>query len=77
MIGITEHIESEELLLVFGSVTVDKSLCDLTAFYQSCQADQLAELAFQIELVSLVGNKIDVAFASVEHVQEFRNVDVV
>ena len=77
MLGVAEHIQSEKSALVLRIVAENVSLGDLTALDELRQTDQLAELTLQIQLVALVGNEIDAAFASVKHVQELRNVNVV
>ena len=67
MLGVSEHIQPEQTALVDRIVAHDERLGDLAALDQSCQTDQLAELAFQVELVALVGNQINVALASVKY----------
>ena len=68
MLGIAEHIQSEKLLLIVGVVTEDECLGDLTALHEPGDTEQLAQSAFQVELVAFTGDKIDVAFATVKHV---------
>jgi hypothetical protein len=77
MPGRAEHIQSEKLLLVGRLVTKDERLGDSAAFHQSGDPEQLAQSASQVELIALTGDKIHVTFATVKHVQEFRNVNVV
>ena len=77
MHGVAEHIKSEEPALVIGVVTEDICLGDLTAVDQLCQTKQLTELASQIDLVALGGDKKNVALATVKHVQELRNINAV
>jgi len=67
MLGVSEHIQPEQTALIDRIVAHDERLGDLAALDQSCQTDQLAELAFQVELVALVGNQINVALASVKY----------
>ena len=77
MLGFSEHIQSEHPALIDGVITDDVCLGDLAAADELCQTYKLAQLAPEIELVALVGDKKYVAFTVVEHVEELRNVDVV
>lgn len=67
MLGVSEHIQPEQTALVDRIVADHERLGDLAALDQSCQTDQLAELALKVELIALVGNQIDVALASVKY----------
>ena len=67
VLGVAEHVQSEELALVSGAVAEDKCLGDLTAFDELRQTEQLAELTSQIDLVAFVSDEVDIAFASVKH----------
>ena len=77
MLDLAEHIQTEELAFVSDVVTQDIRFGDLSAFDQASDAEQLAETALHIDLVTLIGNEIHVAFTVVKHVQELRNINAV
>ena len=68
MFGFAEHTQAEQSAFVSRIIAHDVRVADLAAVDELCQARQLAESAFQIELVALVCDEVNVAFTGVKHI---------
>ena len=71
-----EAVESEKLAFVVLVIAEDARHGDFAAFDQFGQANQLAELGFEVESVALVCDKVHIAFAGVQHSEELCDVNV-
>lgn len=65
-----------ENLLVLDVVANESRVGDNAALDELLQADELAELALEVELVALLGNQVDVALALVNDGKELIDVNV-
>ena len=74
---IAEEVESEELAFVILVFAKDACLGNLAALDQLGQAYQLAKLASEVESVAFVSYKIHVAFAGIQHGEEFGYINIV
>ena len=64
----------DEDLLIFDVLANQRGIGDDAALDQLLKTDQLAELALEVELVALIGYKIDIALAFVNDRKEFVDV---
>jgi hypothetical protein len=71
-----EKVEAEKLGLILRIFTDDERLGDFATLNQFGQADQLAEFAFQVKVIPLAGNKIDMSFTLVKDFQKRRHINV-
>ena len=68
--GFAGYAQTEQLVFILGILANHIRFGDLAVLDQPGQAEKLAELAFEIELVALVGHEVHIAFTGVEHVEE-------
>lgn len=74
---ITEHVEAEELRLIFGVLALNVSVGNLTALDKLGQTDKLAKLALEVEAVTFVSYEEYIALTGIDLSEECLNVNVV
>ncbi len=70
-------VKAEKQTVVFGIIANNLCAVDHAAFDYLGDAEKLAETAFEVEPVALVGNKPNITFALVERFDEFSEIDLV
>ena len=75
--GLAEEVESKQLAFVVRIVTENTRFGDLAAFDQLGQADESAQVGFEVKPVAFACDKVHVAFAGIQHIEELRHINIV
>lgn len=70
-------VKAEQLGFIRFIIADHKGFCDLSAFDQRRKTDELTQLAFQVQLITVARHQIHIALAAIQYRQEARNIDVV